>query len=139
MRVVVDTNVLVSGLISADGPCGQILRLLTEDVLQPCLDERILAEYEAEYEAVLPRPELQIDAEDVAGTIEIIRESGEFLTPLPLPMELPDAKDMPFLEVAASSEAVLITGNLRHFPARARAGVRVMTPREFLDLLRGVS
>lgn len=135
MRVVVDTNVLVSGLISADGPCGQILRLLTEDVLQPCLDERILAEYEA----VLPRPELQIDAEDVAGTIEIIRESGEFLTPLPLPMELPDAKDMPFLEVAASSEAVLITGNLRHFPARARAGVRVMTPREFLDLLRGVS
>lgn len=135
MRVVLDTNVLVSGLISPEGPCGQVLRLLAEDVLQPCLDERILAEYEA----VLLRPELQIDSEDVAGTIEIIRESGEFLTALPLPMELPDAKDMPFLEVAASSEAVLITGNLRHFPARARAGARVMTPREFLDLLRGVS
>ncbi|MBI2914284.1 MAG: putative toxin-antitoxin system toxin component, PIN family [Firmicutes bacterium] len=135
MRVVLDTNVLVSGLISAEGPCGQILRLMTEDVLQPCLDERILAEYEA----VLSRPELQIDPEDIAGTIEIIHESGEFLTPLPSPMELPDATDMPFLEVAASGEAVLITGNARHFPARARAGVRVMTPREFLDLLRGAS
>ena len=46
MRVVLDTNVVVSGLISPGGTCGQILRLVVEGVLRPCWDERILAEYE---------------------------------------------------------------------------------------------
>jgi len=132
MRVVVDTNVLVSGLISAEGPCGQILGLVAEGVLQPCLDERILAEYEV----VLPRPELRIDPEDVAATIEIVRESAESLTPIPLPVNLPDPKDMPFLEVAAASDAILVTGNLRQFPKRARKGVTVVSPRKLVELLR---
>ena len=133
MRIVLDTNVLVSGLISGQGPCGQILRLVVADAVQPCLDERILAEYET----VLRRASLQIDARDVAGTLELVRARGERVTPIPLPMKLPDPSDLPFLEVAASGQAILVTGNARHFPGPARAGVTVMTPRELLNLLRG--
>jgi len=41
-----------------------------------------------------------------------------------------------FIEVAVASEAdFLVTGNLKHFPETARAGVRVVSPREFLDVL----
>jgi predicted nucleic acid-binding protein len=54
-----------------------------------------------------------------------------------LRVEIPDRSDLPFLEAAAAANAILVTGNARHFPRHERAGVIVMTPREFLDFLRG--
>ena len=68
--------------------------------------------------------------------LDLIRSAVEIAAAFPLPVELPHPADLPFLEVAASAGAVLVTGNLRHYPRRARAGVTVVTPREFLDLLR---
>ncbi len=131
MRVVVDTNVLVSGLISAGGPCARILGLVVEGALQLCVDARILREYEI----VLERPELRIDPEDVSQTLEVLRSRSEVLTPLPLNAGLPDEADRPFVEVATAAEAILVTGNTRHFPKRACQGVDVMTPRAFLERL----
>ena len=47
---------------------------------------------------------------------------------------MPDAGDQPFLEVAvAANAAFLVTGNLKHFPAGGRNGVRIVSPREFLE------
>ena len=132
MKVVLDTNVLVSGLISAKGPCGQILLLAFGGVLQPCVDGRILDEYET----VLPRPLFRIHPEDVAEALRVIRMRAERVAPMPLDAELPDKTDLPFIEVAAAAEAILVTGNLRHFPKKARQGVTVVSPREFLDILR---
>ncbi len=71
--------------------------------------------------------------------LQIIRRRGRPLISMPSAIELPDPTDLPFLEVAASADAILVTGNARHFPARARAGVTVMSPSEFLDHLRGSS
>jgi predicted nucleic acid-binding protein len=49
----------------------------------------------------------------------------------PLTLKLPDPDDLMFLEVAASAgEGVLVTGNLRHFPAKSRGSVRVLSPAE---------
>ena len=135
MRIVLDTNVLVSGLVAADGVCARILALVFGRSFRPCVDDRILAEYED----VLPRRELKIAADDVLDALRWMRDNAEAVTPLPLPCELPDVRDLPFLEVAAAAEAVLVTGNIRHFPKTARAGVTVLTPREFLDLLRQTS
>jgi len=131
MKVVLDTNVLVSGLMTQGGHCDRILRLAFHEVLQLCVDERIMAEYEV----VLPRPRLRLDPEDIVETLEVIRSSAEFVTAPPLAVALPDPTDRPFLEVASEAEAVLVTGNTRHFPARARSGVTVVKPRGFLDLL----
>ena len=48
----------------------------------------------------------------------------------------PDEDDVVFLEVALQTSArVVVTGNLKHFPEKARAGVKVVSPREFLDVL----
>ena len=132
MKVVLDTNVLVSGLISAKGSCGQILRLTFGGLLQPCVDSRMLDEYET----VLPRPLFRIHPDDVSEALGVIRLRAERITPLPLDAELPDRSDLPFIEVAAAAEAILVTGNLRHFPRRMRKGVTVVNPREFLELLR---
>ncbi len=57
--------------------------------------------------------------------------------PAPLPRRLPDHDDEPFLEVAlAAGAACLVTGNLRHFPAATRSGVRVVTPAWCVEKMR---
>ena len=56
---------------------------------------------------------------------------------LPLQAMLPDTDDLPFIEVAAAAGVPLVTGNIRHFPKRSRCGVDVLSPRQFLDGLRG--
>jgi putative PIN family toxin of toxin-antitoxin system len=135
MKVVLDTNVVVSGLIKGKGTCGQILRLAFGGHLDLCVDDRILHEYEA----VLPRPLFRMLPEDVNNALTLIRFRAERTIPPPLRVELPDRSDLPFLETAAATNAILVTGNSRHFPRHERAGVVVMTPRELLDFLRSSS
>jgi predicted nucleic acid-binding protein len=74
--------------------------------------------------------------EDVNNALALIRFRAERIMPAPLRVEIPDRSDLPFLETAAAADAVLVTGNARHFPRHERAGAIVMTPREFLDFLR---
>ena len=135
MRVVIDTNVLVSGLLSPFGPPGAIVGLITAGSLCPCHDARVLAEYND----VLRRPAFPFAEEEVAALMAQIRAGGELVAAKPLPLPLPDPDDEPFLEVAAAAMAeFLVTGNLKHFPRDRRQGVCVVSPREFLDSgLRG--
>jgi putative PIN family toxin of toxin-antitoxin system len=133
IRVVVDTNVLVSGLLSENGPPGQIVDLIIAAELQPLLDRRILSEYTR----VLRRPELDLPAEAVTQLLHAIDDTGMLITPMPWPHKLPDASDEPFLAVAQAGVALsLVTGNLKHYPERFRQGVQVLSPREFIELLR---
>jgi predicted nucleic acid-binding protein len=129
MRLVVDTNVLVAGILSASGPPGWIVEALLSGEIEPVLDAGI----RAEYEDVLTRPELSLKPERVAAVLDVIDAfSLEALVP-PWPEPLPDPDDAPFLAVAAWVGCPLVTGNLRHFPAKARGGVVVLTPRQTVD------
>lgn len=133
MRIVLDTNVLVSGLLTPFGNCGEIVRMLTSGEITLCVDARILLEYGD----ALHRPHFNIDPHKAAVVIDYIRNSAETHAGTLLDMPLPDADDNPFLEVALFADAeCLVTGNLKHFPARRRAGVRVLPPREFLDFFK---
>lgn len=132
MRAVLDTNVVVSAALTAHGTCAQILDLLADGAFALCADDRILDEYDT----VLCRPELRIVPRDAAVVLELIRSTADIVPGYPLPVGVPDPDDVPFLEVAASAHAILVTGNLRHYPSEARAGVTVVTPAEFLGLLR---
>lgn len=133
MRIVLDTNVLVSGLLAPFGKCGEIVRMLTLDKIELCVDARILLEYDD----VLHRPKFDIDPHSVDVVMEYIQNTSDFHATSPLDRPLPDEDDNPFLEVALSSAAeCLVTGNLKHFPMRCRAGVRVLSPKQFLDEFR---
>jgi putative PIN family toxin of toxin-antitoxin system len=133
VRIVLDTNVLVSGILTAHGPCGQIMELMIGGRLHLCFDGRILEEYER---ILLGRPRLAIPATQARAILDLLVTTGETVAPMPLPVALDDPDDLPFLEVASTAGVVLVTGNIRHYPARARAGVTVLSPRELLDLLR---
>lgn len=134
MRAVFDTNVLVSGLISPSGPPGEILRLLETGLIVPCLSESILGEYRN----VLARPEFRFPVFKIASLLQRFEAVGELVVAELLPGDFPDPKDAPFLEAALAAHAdFLVTGNLRHFPVRLRRGVAVVSPRVFIDALRG--
>lgn len=132
MRVVLDTNVIVSAVLTTHGPCAQILDMLADGVFGIFADDRIFAEYDS----VLSRPALRLGHSDVAEVMILIHSSAEPVAAVPLPTKLPDPGDMPFLEVAAAAAAILVTGNIRHFPNKSCAGITVLTPREFIDLVR---
>ena len=124
MLAVIDTNVLVSALLSRDGEPAKILSLVLNGLITPCHDHRILAEYHN----VLKRPKFGFPAWAVTDLLEFIAESGLSVTPPPLPKVSTDEADQKFYEVAHHCRAWLITGNLKHFPADEL----VMTVREAL-------
>jgi len=129
LRIVLDTNVLVSGLLSPFGPSAQIVRLVAVGEIVLCVDPRILAEYRA----VLARPGFGFPPEAAGALIDEIEAAGELVVGRPLAQRPPDPDDEPFLEVALASGAEhVVTGNRRHYPASRRSGVSVVSPRELL-------
>ncbi len=130
MRIVLDTNVLVSGLLSPQGPPGRILDLVTSGDVVVLYDDRVLAEYRD----VLARPRFRFAASQQAAVLDFIEAEGELVPSPPLDVKLSDPDDLPFLEVAAAGAAdALVTGNQRHFaPADGTHQVCVRTPAEFI-------
>ncbi len=133
MRIVLDTNVLVSGLLSPHGAPANVVDLLASDAQRVCFDGRILAEYRD----LLTRPRLALPLESVETVLGRLATSGLRLAASPLSTKLPHPDDQPFLEVAVAAGAdYLITGKRKHFPIDQCQGIAVVSPREFLDAIR---
>jgi len=133
MKIVLDTNVLVSGLLTPFGSSGKIVRMVFSNELTLFLDARILSEYRD----VLHRPKFSFNTDDVAVLIEFIKYYGQFVSGIPLSNPLPDRDDEPFLEVAiAGNVKALVTGNAAHYPVSLREGVRLLSPAEFISFYR---
>jgi putative PIN family toxin of toxin-antitoxin system len=133
MDIVIDTNVLVAGLLSPFGACGEIVRMVSAGELILSFDARILSEYNE----VLRRPKFGFEEEKVAAFLDYIIYRGRTVSPLPLSHSLPDPDDEPFLEVVlASHAACLVTGNQKHFPAERCQEAKVISPDEFLSFFK---
>ena len=133
MKIVLDTDVLVAGLLSPFGPCGKIVRMVSSCELALFFDARILTEYEE----VLDRPKFRFEKEKIAALLDHIEHCGSMVASSPLSQSLPDVDDESFLEVTIAAEVeCLITGNHAHFPPEMCHGVRVLSPMEFLTFYR---
>jgi uncharacterized protein len=129
MNIVIDTNVLVAGLLSPFGPCGEIVRMVSSGELTLSLDARILTEYQE----VLDRPKFKFDKDKVAALLDHIEHRGVTVASSPLPQPLPDIDDEPFLEVAIAARSIcIVTGNQVHFPMERCQGVMVHSQNDFL-------
>ena len=136
MRIVLDTNVLVSALLTPFGLPADILRLITSGFVRVCHDARILGEYRQ----VLLRPAFPFGQVQVEALLNQIEADGDPIVAFPLSERLPDPDDEVFLAVALAGGArYLVTGNLRHYPEQRRQGVQVVSPREFLEAYRQAS
>ncbi|MCG0276699.1 MAG: putative toxin-antitoxin system toxin component, PIN family [Thermosediminibacteraceae bacterium] len=132
MKVVLDTNVLVSALLTPHGPAARVLDAVLAGQLSLVFDDRILYEYEE----VLRRERFGFAQEDVKALLDFIRSEGLGVVAPPLRIALPDPDDLMFVEVAVAGRAdAIVTGNKKHFPEGCCGGIPVMSPAEILSLL----
>jgi len=133
VKIVLDTNVLVSGLLTPFGPSGEILRMIFSGELTLCLDARILAEYKD----VLHRPRFKFNKAHISVLLDFIKQYGQFISSAPLQNRLPDPDDEPFLEVAVASRMVsLVTGNCIHYPPSPFKRINIFSPSQFVEFYR---
>lgn len=133
IRIVLDTNVLVSALISPFGNEAQALVAVHKGRITPCLSPNILAEY-AE---VLARPKFGFAPNEIDGLIGMLTSKGLMFEPAPAAGASPDSGDDDFIACALEARAELIvTGNKRHFPAEACGRAKVVSARELVELIK---
>lgn len=129
---VIDTNVLVSALLSSHDDAATVLvvgKLFSGEVI-PFFSDDILKEYNK----VLRRAKFHFSEETISMLLQTIEKYGERIVPTPTGELLPDMKDLPFYEVVVEKQeddAYLVTGNMKHFPAKPF----IVTAKEFLDIL----
>lgn len=136
MRVVIDTNVIVSALVTRSGNPARVVEAALAGEITPVMDSRTIAEARA----VLARPAFAtkhgIDPAWSQYVLDALEDSGIVLETVPtFGGSLPDESDRPFVEVALAAGATLVTGNARHFPAET--GVVVLSPAEAVQRLLG--
>ncbi len=135
VRIVLDTNVLVSGLLNRAGRPGLILNQILSGALAVVLEPRLMDEYQR----VLMRPRLQIPSAEARHILTYLSVQGIWVASMrlaPEPALVLDPADLPFAEAAvAGGVDALITGNPRHFTFLPAYGVRVLAPAEFLGWL----
>jgi putative PIN family toxin of toxin-antitoxin system len=129
---VIDTNVLVSALLSSHDDAATVLvvgKLFSGEVI-PIFSDEIMKEYNQ----VLRRKKFHFSEDAVRMLLQTIEKYGERVIPTPTGELLPDIKDLPFYEVVVEKQeenAYLVTGNMKHFPVRPF----IVTAKEFLDIL----
>ena len=131
IRVVLDTNVLVSALLQPLGPSAQIFLLALAGAIQLCVSGAIYAEYEE----VINRPRFKLDQGTITATLQTIREKALWVRPTQSIQAFSDPDDDIFLECAfAAGAEYLVTGNWKHFPP-SWAEIKIVTPRRLLEIL----
>lgn len=129
IRVVLDTNVIVSALLQPLGPPAQIFVMVLDGSIQLCVSGRIYAEYEE----VVGRPRFERNRDVITAALDAIRDKGLWVRPVEPVRICSDPDDDIFLECAQAAQAhYLVTGNIRHFPASWRETL-VVTARWLVD------
>jgi putative PIN family toxin of toxin-antitoxin system len=131
LRVVLDTNVVVSALLRPRGAPAAILDSATSKQFRCFISEPLLEEYSE----VLARDYLHLDQHRAARFIKALLEVAILVAPREKVAAARDPDDNKVMECAVEAGAdFVVTGNTRDFPPQFH-GVRVVTPRDFLVVL----
>ena len=131
IRVVIDTNILVSALLQPEGLPAAVLMLALSGRIRFCVSDPVFTEYDE----VIRRPRFKRSPHVIEGTLQSIRKLGYWVKPNIRVEKCTDPDDDVFLECAQTAEAdYLVTGNQRHFPDRWKK-TKVIGARELIDLL----
>jgi len=121
---VIDTNVIVSGLMTPSGSSAQIIDAILNGQVKLVYDSRILKEYRD----VLSRPRLKLPPMKIQALL-VSMHRQLLVSPSVSGIIGPDSDDIIFIEAAlATTDKTIITGNLMHFPKRILQVVRILTP-----------
>jgi putative PIN family toxin of toxin-antitoxin system len=131
LRLVIDTNVLVSAALKPDGLQRTVILLAITKPARLYISTAILSEYRD----VLSPPELQIRKGLRLQLLQLIEKHSYLVTSSRRLQITSDPADNMFLECADAARAdYLVTGNQRHFP-RFWKKTKVITSREFISIV----
>jgi putative PIN family toxin of toxin-antitoxin system len=133
VRVIVDTNVLISGLISTSGAPARIVNAILREDLIPVMSQATFSELKE----VLKRPSLapyfsRAGVTPAALAAEF-RRLAEFVIPQPTTIHIRDLKDRPFLDLAATRPPAefIVTGD-KDFESQRYGDVPVISASAFV-------
>jgi putative PIN family toxin of toxin-antitoxin system len=131
IRVVIDTNILVSALLQPESRPAAVLMLALSGEVQLCVSDAVFAEYDE----VIRRPHLKRSPDVIENTLQSVRRLGHWVKPDVRVAACVDPDDNIFLECAEAARAdYLVTGNQRHFPDRWKK-TKVIGARELFELV----
>jgi len=134
LRVVIDTNHIMSAILSARGASAKLIDWMTreEDYFRVLLSQPIWNEYCTVADWLIPDTK-QHEKERI---LRVLLAQSEWIVPEIHLGVCPDPSDNRFLECAVASGAdYLVTKNIRHFPPKEYAGVKIVRIRAFLQAL----
>jgi putative PIN family toxin of toxin-antitoxin system len=130
LRLVIDTNVLVSAAIKAAGLQRTVFLIAISKPARLYVSHPIMEEYSE----VLARSELRIRKGLRLQLLQLIKNHSRTVVPIRRLEATSDPEDNIFLECADAARAdYLVTGDQKHFP-RFWKKTKVVTPREFVSL-----
>jgi putative PIN family toxin of toxin-antitoxin system len=131
LRLVIDTNVVVSAALKPEGLQRTVLLLAMTKPVRWYVSDPIVSEYAT----VLARPELKIRKSLRQQFLQLIKNHAHVVTPSRLAQVASDPEDNMFIECADRARAdYLLTGNRRHFP-KFWKNTKIITSSEFLSVI----
>lgn len=112
MQLVIDTNIIVSALLSADSNAFKVL----SDALDGKYTVLISEEIFQEYQDVLHHEKFGFDEEIFSFLLEWFKENAIWIEISKSNIPMKDEKDRVFYDLAKSCKARLVTGNIKHYP-----------------------
>ena len=111
LNAVLDTNVLVSGLLTVGGNPARVIAAVKAQHINLFYDAEIITEYRD----VLTRPRLGLNYADVTELLDVISVIGYPVIAEKSDIDMPDEDDRVFYDAARAASAYLVTGNKKHF------------------------
>ena len=131
IRVVIETNVLASAMISSVGNEALLLMAINQGLVTPYFSSEILDECSE----VLLRPRFSFPASEVDALLDLLRRRGNLCNPQSTARISPDPDDDKFIACALAGKADFpVTGNKRHFPEEP-SGAKVVNAAELLEVI----
>ena len=137
LRVVIDTNHIMSAILSARGASAKLIDWMTreEDYFRLLLSQPIWDEYHTVAGWLIPTER----HEEKDRILRILHLQAEWIEPTISLDVCPDKSDNRFLECAVDGNATyLVTKNIRHFPPKEYQGIKIVRIRAFLDALEQI-
>jgi len=134
--VVIDTNVLVSALITRneESPTVKILEFLAESKIVPVYSTEIMDEYKN----VLKRPKFHLPEDIIDSVVKDIENHGIEITKIPeIKEKMIDPKDVVFYAVTLAAQkenTLLVTGNGKHFPVKPF----IVNPAQLVEIIKQI-
>lgn len=129
MKVVLDTNVLISGIFFS-GPPARILEAWADGGFEVVASVEVLGEYRR----VAERLHKQFPSIDITAILDLVTRETRIVEPVPVPVSAcDDPDDLKFLACAlAGGASCIVTGDRALLRASRLPGLEIVTPREFV-------